>query len=264
MGLLSAFFDTFQGYFQGFGAWDYVLLVFDMLIVAVLVYYALVFIRGTRASKIVYGIATLLGVAFIGRLLNLETLNWLLEHLTTVVIVAIPIVFQPELRRALERLGRTTFVSRSRFISDRGKSRTISELVEAVRILQVNEIGALIVFQKETGLNEYIEQATELNAKLTSELLLSIFFPKSPLHDGAVILSGETILAASAILPVSENKKSFSYGTRHRAAMGITEVSDAFAVTVSEERGVVSLVRNGKIQEVASLEQLEKALLSLL
>jgi diadenylate cyclase len=264
MGIFSAFIDSIAAYFSVFSPWDAVLLVFDILIVAVLIYFALVFVRGTKASKIIYGIAILLIIAFLGRLLNLETLNWVLEHLTTVVVVAIPVLFQPELRRALEKLGRTKFVSRSRYITDRVKSRIIRETVEALRILKNNEVGALIVFQRETGLVEYIEDAVTLNAEFSAELLLSIFFPKSPLHDGAVIVSQNKVLAASAILPVSETKKSFTYGTRHRAAVGVSEDSDAFALVVSEERGVVSLVVDGKIKEYDSLQEIEKDLLELL
>lgn len=264
MNIFSAFIDSMRGYFSAFTAMDTALLFLDVIIVAVLVYYALVFVRGTKASKIIYGIAILLLVSFIGRVLNLETLNWVIGHLTTVVVVAIPVLFQPELRRALEKLGRTKFVKTSRYISDRKKSRIIRDVVEALRILKDNEVGALLVFQRETGLTEYIEDAVTLNAELSTELLLSIFFPKAPLHDGAVIISGNTILAASAILPVSDTKKSFSYGTRHRAAVGVSEDSDAFALVVSEERGVVSLVLDGEIKEYASLAEIEKDLLELL
>lgn len=264
MSIFSAFINGITGYFAVFTPLNYLFLILDIFIVAFILYYALIFIRGTKASKIVYGIAILLTVAFLGRVLNLVTLNWLLEHVTTIVAVAIPVVFQPELRRALEKLGRTKFITKSRFISDRHKARIIREVLEAIRILKDNEVGALIVFQRETGLLEYIEDAITLNAELSTEILLSIFFPKSPLHDGAVIISQDKILAASAILPVSDTKKSFTYGTRHRAALGISENSDAFCLVVSEERGVVSLVNDGTIVEYNSLSEIEKDLLVLL
>jgi diadenylate cyclase len=197
----------------------------------------------------------------IGRLMNLVLLNWILQYIMAMLVVAIPIVFQPELRNALERLGRT------RFIKDFGRGtqlNVVNEVLAAVDILSKQKIGALIVFQRKTGLREYIERGAELDAVVSAELLLSIFFPRSPLHDGAVIISGSKIVAASVTLPVSDFEASSKMGTRHRAGLGITENSDAVSVIVSEETGNVSLAADGAIERRIGSDRLENRLRSLL
>ena len=256
--------EGFRAYLSNFSLLEQFLSLVDIAIVALILYYAFLFIRGTKASKIVYGILFLILVVFLGRLLNLRTLNWVLGHLATMVVVAIPVVFQPELRRGLERLGRSKFLSKTYFLSDRKLARIVQEVVKALKILKTNKVGALIVIERQTGLGEYLESGTKLNADLTSELILNIFFPNSPLHDGAIIIQGDKIAAASCVLPLDESKTTYTYGTRHRAALGISENADAVVLVVSEERGVVSIVVNGQIKENVDFADLEARLIKLL
>ncbi len=246
-------FNSVSAYFSTFSALDYFLTFIDIAIVACLIYFAFAFIKGTKATRIIYGIIILAVVLVIGRILQLQTLNWVLSHLTLLIIVAIPVVFQPELRRALEKLGRTRFLGKSS-----QTSVNFDEMIHTVEILKKNKIGALIVIQRKTGLIEYTESGTRLDANLSTALLLNIFFPNSPLHDGAVIISGNTILAAGCMLPLAEEEFSLKLGTRHKAAIGITENTDAVAIVVSEERGEISLALDGKLDEDLSHKVLEE------
>lgn len=248
-------------FFENLHATSWPLIILDVFIVTVLFYWAYIFLRETRAMRILYGLFFLLALMLIGRLMNLVLLNWILQYIMAMLVVAIPIVFQPELRNALERLGRT------RFIKDFGRGtqlNVVNEVLAAVDILSKQKIGALIVFQRKTGLREYIERGAELDAVVSAELLLSIFFPRSPLHDGAVIISGSKIVAASVTLPVSDFEASSKMGTRHRAGLGITENSDAVSVIVSEETGNVSLAADGAIERRIGSDRLENRLRSLL
>lgn len=240
-----------------------ILTIIDLIIVSILIYYIFILIKGTKATRIFYGVLILALILVMGRLLKLETLNWLLSHLTTLVIVAIPIVFQPELRRGLEKMGRIKIFGETRLFERRIKNRVIGEILHAVKVLEKNKVGAIISLQRKTGLGEYIETGTELNSKLTSKLLLTIFFPKSPLHDGAVIVKGNEIVAAGCILPLSDNEKGYKYGTRHRAALGLSERTDAISIVVSEERGKASIIYDGKIKEDLTLEKIEEKLTEL-
>lgn len=248
-------------FFDNLRATSWPLIIFDVLIVALLLYWAYLFLRETRAMRILYGLFFLLTLMLLGRLMNLVLLNWILQYIMAMLVVAIPIVFQPELRNALERLGRT------RFIKDFGRDthiNIVNETLSAVDILSKKKIGALIVFQRKTGLREYIERGAEIDAAVSSEILLSIFYPKSPLHDGAVIISGSKIVAASVTLPVSDFETTSKMGTRHRAGLGITENSDAVAIIVSEETGYVSLAVEGEIERRIGSDRLANRLNALL
>jgi diadenylate cyclase len=192
--------------------------------------------------------------------LQLDTLNWVLSHLTTLVIVAIPVVFQPELRRGLEKLGRMQFFGQKKYYEDRLKGRVINELLHAVKVLKENKVGAIITIQRKTGLGEYLETGTEIDSRLSSKLLLTLFFPNSPLHDGAAIMKGSKIIAAGCILPLSDSEAGYKYGTRHRAALGLSERTDSVSIVVSEEKGESSLIFEGKIISNLSLEKLEEKL----
>lgn len=248
-------FSSISAYFSTFTLIDYVTTILDIGIVAVLIYFAFAFVKGTKATRIIYGIIILSVVVVIGRLLNLQTLNWVLSHLTLLILVAIPVVFQPELRRALERLGRANIFGKSK-----KESTKIKDIIQAIDILKKNKIGALIVIQRKTGLLEIVESGTEMNANLSVALLLNIFFPNSPLHDGAVIVSGNKILAAGCMLPLTEGEYSMTFGTRHKAAIGVTENTDAIALVVSEERGEVSIAIDGQLEEKIGAEKLENKL----
>lgn len=254
----------FLSILSDYTALEAVLVVLDILIVATLLYIAFRFIRGTRASRIVAGLAVVVLVALVGRILRLDTLNWLLTHLTTLILVTIPVVFQQELRRGLERIGRTGLGLKSFKLSRRERGHVINELLKTVRTLKANNVGALIVVQRQTGLGTIAESGTPLDAALSTELLLNIFTPKAPLHDGAVVIRANRVLAAGVLLPLSEETFSYEHGTRHRAAMGITESSDAFVLVVSEERGCVSLAVDGVLHENLSAEELEERLQELM
>jgi diadenylate cyclase len=220
----------------------------DILIVTFLFYQLLVVIQGTRAVQILQGIVILLLTKLASAYWHLETLNWILKYLMLSIAVALPIVFQPELRRALEQLGRGG-VARAAFprLKKEEISKLIDEITWAVVVLSQTKTGALIVIERETGLVDFIEKGTRLEGEVSSKLLLSIFLPKSPLHDGAVIIRGLKIMAAGCYLPLSDNPWiDKSFGSRHRAALGITEDSDALAVIVSEETGEIAIAKEGK------------------
>lgn len=257
--------EEIQTYFRG-GAdfWDYFLTLVDIAIVAFLIYLIFIFIKGTKASKIFLGFI-LLGVIFLlGRLLQLETLSWLLKSLGLLILVSIPVVFQPELRRALEKIGRTKFISKEMFMSKRETAKMINALTEAVRIMADNQVGGIIVIKRKTGLDEYIEAGEIINADVSAKLILNIFFPNSPLHDGAIIIKDDKIAAAACTLPLADDDKGLGYGTRHRAAMGLTSECDAIAVVVSEESGRISLFDAGEGKVMENDKELHSLLTELL
>ncbi|MCC3377143.1 diadenylate cyclase CdaA [Cohnella sp. REN36] len=219
----------------------------DILIVSYLVYRMILLVRGTRAVQLLKGILLLVITYALSTWLNLYTLKWLMNQMFTFGVVTIAIIFQPELRRALEQLGRGKFFNRSS-AEDPDISHRINEVIKAVQYLARRKIGALIVFERSTGLNDYIESGIKMKSQVSSELLINVFIPNTPLHDGAVIMRDNEIMAAGCYLPLSENPFiSKELGTRHRAAIGISEVSDAISVVVSEETGHVSLALNGQI-----------------
>ncbi|MFN3336417.1 MAG: diadenylate cyclase CdaA [Thermomicrobium sp.] len=238
----------------------------DILSVALIFYWLLWVIQGTRAAQLVRGLAIFV-VAVVGaaHLLQLQALNWLLSQALPALIVAIPVVFQPELRRALERLGHTGAWLRTPLGGHEPQTEeTIEEVTRAVVQLARLRYGALIVIERETGLQDYADRGIPLDATLTQQLLVNIFFPNSPLHDGAVIIRGNRILAAGCVLPLSENLTGLHLGTRHRAGVGITEESDAIAIIVSEETGQISLAVNGRLYQNLEAERLRRALRALL
>lgn len=236
--------------------------ILDILIVGILLYWVYVFLRETRAMRILYGILFLVALALLGRFLNLILLNWILRYLMTMLVVAIPIVFQPELRTALERLGRAKFMG-DFSLSPEG-SKIIDEIVSAVLALSKQKCGALIVIQRQTGLKEYIENGLQVDANVSRDILLSIFFPKSPLHDGAIIIVDNKIVSAKSTLPVAEAVTNTTLGMRHKAGVGISESSDAVAVIVSEETGIISLAVGGKLERRIADDRLRNRMNGLL
>jgi diadenylate cyclase len=254
------FWDSILPYFSVFSFQRYPLALVDIVIVALLFYGVYSLIKDTKAIRMVIGIVIIGAVFVIGQMLNLIALAWLLKYFAAFIVVAIPIIFQPELRRALERLGRPRVVGRFRQLSRREAIRVWTIVVAAVEMLVKNKIGGLIVFRRATGLADHVERGTVLNAALSKELLLNLLFPNSPLHDGAVLIGGNQILAAGVILPLTERETAYQLGTRHKAALGITEETDAIAVVVSEERGEISVAVGGKMFPQASLAELEAIL----
>ena len=234
---------------QFLSIWDIVMAIVDITVVAYVLYRVLVLIRGTRAVQLIKGVILLLILVTASRFLRLYTVNWLLEQAQVMLLVALPIVFQPELRRALEQLGRGRLFARSFLIMGEEEwGRVINEIVLAAETLAQHKLGALIVIERETGLNEVVETGTRLEGLVSADLLINLFVPNTPLHDGAVIIRGDRILAAGCFLPLTENADiDRAIGTRHRAAIGITEHSDCVSVVVSEETGIISLANAGKL-----------------
>jgi diadenylate cyclase len=241
--------------------------VVDILSTSVLVYYVLLVIRGTRAVQILLGILVLIGLLGAATLLHLYLLSTILRLLVVGAAVTIPIVFQPELRRALEQLGRGGLFGLSgegEPMWVRPEDRAIATLARAAFVLSRNRLGALIVIEQQSGLKEFGESGTTLHAQLSAELLLAIFMPGSPLHDGAVIVRENLVEAAGCFLPLAEQSlASGRIGTRHRAALGLTEQTDAVVIVVSEESGAVSIARQGRLSRPVEEEQrLAKMLLA--
>lgn len=236
--------------------------IIDMAIVAFAFYKLFMLIRETRAEQLIKGIVVLFVATKLSEWLQLFTLYWILEKTMTVGVIALLIVFQPELRRALEHIGRSRFFTKSFIeIKDEEINKIIDEIVEAAASLSRQKIGALIVFERETGLNEVAETGTKINALVSSGLLINIFIPNTPLHDGAVLIKEDTIKAAGCFLPLSENMDlGKDLGTRHRAAIGITERSDSIALVISEETGAISVAENGKIRRFIDIKTLRKIL----
>ncbi len=238
----------------------------DILVVAAIFFWLLTVARGTRAMPLLRGIAILLGaMAVVSQTLDLTALRRLLEIAFPALIVAIPVIFQPELRRALEQLGMTrTWLNLPFSGTDDDIERTIDEIVRAVTQLGRQRIGALIVIERETGLQEYADRGVPEDAILTRQTLIQIFTPNTPLHDGAVIIRQNRILAAACVLPLTEAPIGGTLGTRHRAAVGISEVSDAIAITASEETGQISMALDGRLQRDLTHDRLKAALRALL
>lgn len=242
--------------------------VVDIIATSILIYYVLLLIRGTRAVQILTGILVLLGLLGIANLLHLYLLGTLLRLIVVGAAVTIPIVFQPELRRALEQIGRGgIFQMRSDLAESRWartEDRVVAVLARAAFMLARVRRGALIVIEQQSAMKEYCESGTALHADLSEELLLMIFMRSSPLHDGAAILRESHIEAAGCVLPLSEPSPSNSrLGTRHRAALGLSEQTDAVVLVISEQTGNVSIARNGKLSRPIEDEQrLRKMLLA--
>ena len=225
--------------------------VLDIAAVTLIFYWFLTVVQGTRAVQLVRGIIILwLGLALLSTVFKLTTLTWLIRNSSLALLVAIPIIFQPELRRALEQLGRTgTWLNGGGTSAKENLEAVIDEIATPASLLARQKHGALIVIERQTGLQDYADRGVLLDADVSRQLLMNIFYPNSPLHDGAVIIRGGRVLAAGTVLPLSDNVTgpSSQYGTRHRAGLGISEYWDALAIIVSEERGTISLAANGRL-----------------
>lgn len=241
--------------------------VFDILVVALIIYWLLWVVQGTRATQLIRGIVTLLVIAFLfGTTFQLTALNWVLSQTWPVLLISLPVIFQPEIRRALEQLGQTSsWMPQLRPRSGEQADLMVGELVKAAAQLARHRYGALIVIERETGLQNYVERGVRIDGVLTRQLLINIFYPNSPLHDGAAVVRDDRIVAASVVLPLSDNTAATSQlGTRHRAALGITEQSDAIAIVVSEETGQIAIAENGHLVRNLDADRLEVLLRELL
>src|SRR5512138_1700483 len=231
----------------------------DIAIVSFLLYELLLLIRGTRAVQMALSGGFLLLLYFLSQWLQLETVNWVIRNLATYVVFAIIVLFQADIRRALAHFGRAPFF---RYLERASSAdETVEEVVYAATTLSSRHVGAIIVFERQIGLRNYIEGGIPIDATVTYDLLATIFHPGSPLHDGAVIVQGDRIAAAACFLPLSVNPRvSRELGTRHRAALGLTEENDAVAVVVSEETGQIGLALDGHIDRGLSPDQLRERL----
>lgn len=232
--------------------------VFDMLLVAFIIYQLLQFIRGTHAVQMALGACVLVILYWASKWGDLETVNWLLRTFLPYVVFGVIVVFQSEIRKVLAHLGRTPFLGSS---ATSGREDVLDELVLAATTLSKERTGAILVIEREMGLRSYIETGIALDALVTYDLLISIFNPSTPLHDGAVVIQGERLAAAACFLPLTVNAElSRTLGSRHRAAIGVTEDTDAVAVVVSEETGIVSIVTGGQIRRDLDGPALKQAL----
>jgi diadenylate cyclase len=254
-------FDTVLERFALISAVD----VLDILLVTLIIFGVLMLIRGTRAVQVLRGLMVLAALIFVlAQIFDLRAFSWLLDNMLPVLLLAIPVIFQPELRRALEQLG---LVGRYlRFFRRDELNPVVTAFKEAALRLSQRRHGALVVFEQDTGLQEYIDTGVVLNAEPSAELFLTIFNKHTELHDGAIIVRENRLAAAACVLPLSTSSLSDrQMGLRHRAALGISEVSDAVAVVVSEETGQVSIAHNGRIlrrQDIARLDSILHALLT--
>ena len=229
----------------------------DIALVWYVLYKAIMLIRGTRATQLLKGIVIVLAVRMFSIFLDLQTLQWLTYQAILWGFLAIIILFQPELRRALEQLGRGSIFTRSSKSAEKNMTETIESIVQSCEYMAKRRIGAIITIERETGIEDYAETGIPINGQITQELITNIFTPNTPLHDGAVIIKNDKIIAAACFLPLSESPLiSKELGTRHRAAIGISEVSDAITIVVSEETGYISCTKNGELRRKLELDEL--------
>ncbi|MCT0164147.1 TIGR00159 family protein [Lactobacillus helveticus] len=233
--------------FSNLFTWNNFSIAIDILIIWYLVYRLIMLIRGTKAVQLAKGIVFIFIVRIIADLLQLRAVTYIVDQIVSWAVIGIIVIFQPEIRRGLERLGRTPIFS-GRGESAHAKSvKMVQELDKAIQYMSKRRIGALITIQQDTGLDDYIETGIKLDADITGELLINIFIPNTPLHDGAVIINNDRIAVAAAYLPLSDSSMiPKRLGTRHRAAVGISEVTDAVTIVVSEETGGVTITKNGR------------------
>ncbi|WP_078543104.1 diadenylate cyclase CdaA [Litchfieldia alkalitelluris] len=234
--------------FGDFPIINYLANIVDILLVWYVIYKLINVIRGTKAVQLVNGIIVIVVIRMLSAFFELHTLQWLMDQALTWGFLAVIIIFQPELRRALEQLGRGRIFSRTGSDEDDNQTKLIEGIIKSTDYMAKRRIGALISIERETGMSDYIETGIPLHANVSSELLINIFIPNTPLHDGAVIIQKNQVAAAACYLPLSESPFiSKELGTRHRAALGISEVTDSITIVVSEETGSVSLTKNGEL-----------------
>ena len=239
--------------------------IIDILVVAFIFYKGYMLIKETRAEQLLKGIAFIIILIPISSILNLSMLYFILSKTLTIGIISVVIIFQPEIRRALEHLGRSAFEDKHGFEDSEQRNIYVSEIVNAVANLAETKTGALIAIEQGTGLGEIIASGTILEAKITSNLLENIFVVNTPLHDGATIIGRDKILASGCVLPLTNNKEiNKKLGTRHRAAIGLSEISDALVIIVSEETGIISLAINGRLTRNYDKDRLRTILLKIM
>lgn len=247
--------------FTDITAVDIIFTLLDVLLVWYVIYKALTLIKGTKAVQLLKGIFVIVLAKIATSLFGLDTLDWLLQEVINWGFLAIIVIFQPEIRRALEQIGRGKIFQRTNNQQEDEQSRLVEAMKKSVSYMAKRRIGALISIEKETGLTDYVETGIKMDAHITSELMINIFIPNTPLHDGAVIVQKNKIAASACYLPLSESAFiSKELGTRHRAALGLSEVTDAITIVVSEETGSVSITANGNLHRNLSISEFEELL----
>ncbi|EUJ60355.1 diadenylate cyclase CdaA [Listeria fleischmannii] len=233
----------------------------DILVVWFVIYKVIMLIRGTKAVQLLKGIFIIIVVKVVSSFLQLQTVEWITDQALTWGFLAIIIIFQPELRRALESLGRGNIFIRLGSRIEKEQHNLVDSIIKSTKYMAKRRIGALISIAKDTGMEDYIETGIPLHANISSQLLINIFIPNTPLHDGAVIIRGNEIASAASYLPLSDSPfLSKELGTRHRAALGISEVTDSLTIVVSEETGGISVTKNGELFRDVSEERLQEIL----
>lgn len=233
----------------------------DIIFVSIILYRLLIIIKGTRAAQMLLGLGLLLLAYLLSSYLELYTMNWVIQSFWSQMVIVLIILFQPEVRRALAHIGETRLF---RAFTPAEELKSLDEIVKAAVALANRKIGALIVIERDTSLKDFVEMGTPLDAKVSKELLLSIFHPSSPIHDGAVVISGNRITSAGCFLPIAlSSSVSKTLGTRHRAGIGLTEETDAIAIIVSEETGAISTSINGKLDSRITMDALRDLLTEL-
>lgn len=246
---------------QGLLATLGILDIIDIVVVAYFLYRLYLMLKNTRAATLVKGLLVLVAFMIVCRTLNLHVISWLLEKSMTVIMVALPVVFQPELRRALEQIGRGKLFRKSSELDEQELDAMLDAVANATKVMSKAKVGALMVFERATGLVERIETGVPIDGLVSSGLIQNIFVKDTPLHDGAVVIRGNRVVAACCLLPLTENRNlSQDLGTRHRAAIGISEQSDAMVLVVSEETGAISIARNGELMRYLTVDDVKEIL----
>jgi diadenylate cyclase len=256
---MNEYLSSLMRYRPAVGLWD----LLDIAIVSILIYEFLKLIRGTRAAQMAVGSIFIIGLFYVSQLAPLQTLNWMVRNVLVYVGFAAIVIFQSDIRRALAHFGRAPFFRY--FARQEAVHEAIEEIVVAAGVLAAHSTGAIIAIEREIGLRNYIESGIPLDAEITYDLLVTIFQPSSPLHDGAVVIQENRVAAAACFLPLTVNPKvGRDLGTRHRAAIGLTEENDAIAVVVSEERGQIAIAIDGGLERDLTQDQLRERLQTLL
>ncbi|MEG0132965.1 MAG: diadenylate cyclase CdaA [Clostridium sp.] len=254
-------FNSLINIFKGFSIFS----VIDVIVVSYIFYKGYTLIKETRAEQLLKGIVLIFLLIPISDVLNLRTLNWILENTLTISVISIIIIFQPEIRKALEHIGRTSFVDKIIYEDEEVMKSVVDEIVNAVEVLADERVGALIIVEQKTGLGDIINTGTRINGDVSSALLQNIFVVNTPLHDGATVIRNDKIVASGCFLPLTnDDKLNKQLGTRHRAGIGITEITDCITIIVSEETGVISLAINGRLLRNYDKDKLRNVLLKIM
>lgn len=254
--MMSDFLSTIYYYIGAF--WEYFRNIIDVLIVTFLFYWVYRFLTNTRAMQLLKGVVVIFFVAVLSRVLRLDTLDWLIQNITSYLVITVIILFQPELRRLITQFGQRNWIS-----SDSSTDAfALDELVNALNAMAEERVGSLIVIERNTGLKGYVESGVQVNAALSEELIRTIFYPLTPLHDGAIIMQGGRIAAAACYLPLSDSKQiKKHHGARHRAGLGIAEETDALVLVTSEETGAITIMVNGRMHSRVKTTDLKNIIL---